>query len=191
MFLKKIGKKCVYICALSLFVLNKSYALEVGGALHKGNDSGSSAISLHMLNQITKSSKFNWSLSYNKLNKLKVEWNNRELDFSTNTIDATILYRHKLKSYNAFFKKVSIDYQAGVSFNLTDNKFYWPELDEEKYFSKKKDINAVIALSANYKLNKSTSMHIGLKHLPRFSNFNGISTVFIGLNYKIGNRSNY
>ena len=191
MFIKTISKKCIFLCALSLFILNKSYALEIGGALHKGTDAGTSAISLHALNEITKGSKFKWSVSYNRLNKINVEWNNSELDFSTNTIDATILYRQKLRSYSSFFNKVSIDYQAGISFNLTDNKFYWPDLDEEKYFSNKSDINAVIALSANYELDRTKSMYIGVKHLPSFSDFNSISTVYLGFSYKFGRKSNY
>jgi len=179
-------------CILSALVFLPSVnALEFGGELHKGSESGLSAISIHTSDTFTKGGSLYWSASYNYLNGLSVDWNDSELEFNTSTIDATVFYRQKLKSYSKFWQKVTIDYQAGISVNLTENKFTWPELNEEKQFSNKNDINAVIAVSANYKVNKSTSVHVGIKHLPSFSDFESISTVYAGFTYRFVNAFGY
>lgn len=175
----------------SLLLAPVTHALEVGGALHKGSDSGLTALSMHVTDSFQKGSPFHWSASYNYINGINATWNNSDKNFNTSTIDATLLYRYKIKSYNKFMQKVSIDYQAGLSLNLTDNKFTWPDLSEEQQFSKKNDINAVIAVSANYKFDKNKSMHVGIKHLPSFSDFKSISTVYVGFTYRFVNAFGY
>ena len=184
----------VAISASSLLLLSPAVnALEVGGALHKGSDSGMIGLSAHVTDAFQKGSPFHWSASYNYINGIGVNWNDKSRDFNTSTIDATFLYRHRIKSYSKFMQKVSIDFQAGLSINLTENKFKWPDaLDlEEQHFSDRGDVNPVIAISANYKFDPNKSMHIGVKHLPSFSDFKSISTVYVGFTYRFVNQFGY
>jgi hypothetical protein len=172
-----------------------SNALEVGGAFHKGSDSGMVALSAHVTDVFQKGSPFHWSASYNYINGIDVDWNNNSRSFDTHTIDATFLYRHRIKSYSKFFQKVSIDFQAGLSVNLTESKFVWNDTDtpniEDRIFSERGDINPVVAIAANYKIDKNKSVHIGVKHLPSFSEFKSISTVYAGFTYRFVNSFGY
>jgi hypothetical protein len=163
-----------------------SFALDTTFSLHKGDESKTKGFSLSLADSFTKGSNFYWSLGYNALDDVEVEWNNDTLYFGNDTVEALVSYRHQLKSYNAFFKKVSFEYQVGASVALTENKFTWEELNEDKLFSEKGDINAVIGVSAYYNFNKNTAVVIGLKHQPSFSEFDDISSAFIGINYKFG-----
>lgn len=191
------NKVCITLTsALSLLTLIPStQALEVGGALHKGSNLGLTALSLHVTDSIKKGSPIHWSAAYNYINGINVDWNNKDRNFNTSTVDTTLIYRHKVKSYSKFFQKISIDYQAGLSLNLTDNKFKWPEVNGqvayEEQFSKKNDINAVIAVTGHYKFDHAKSMHVGIKHLPSFSDFRSISTVYVGFTYRFVNAFGY
>lgn len=166
-------------------------ALDAGISLHKGDESKTKGMSVSLADNFAKGSNWYWSFAYNTLDDVQVKWNNDELYFKTDTIDAAISYRQQLKSYNEFFKKVTIEYQVGASVSLTENKFFWDELNEEKYFSEKNDINALVAVSAHYNFNKKTALTLGVKYQPNFSEFGDISSVFVGINYKFGNVVGY
>tara|TARA_R110000737_G_scaffold86588_1_gene119298 strand:+ start:187 stop:801 length:615 start_codon:yes stop_codon:yes gene_type:complete len=161
-------------------------ALDTSFSLHKGDESKTKGISVGVANNFTKGSNWYWSVAYNTLDDVQVKWNNDELYFKTDTIDALISYRQPLKSYNEFFKKITIEYQIGASVALTENKFFWQDLNEEKYFSEQGDINAVLAVAAHYNFNKKTALTLGVKYQPNFSEFGDVSSVFIGINYKFG-----
>jgi long-subunit fatty acid transport protein len=165
-------------------------AIEVSGNFHKGEESETKGFSFALADKFTKGGNLYWSVSYNSLDKVKVEWNNDELFFKVDTLDALVSYRHKIQSYNAFFKNLTMEYQVGASMSLTENKFTWPEtpgLEEEvRYFSEDNDVNAVIALGARYKLDRNTSINFGVKYQPSFSEFGDISSAYIGLTYRFG-----
>ena len=120
---------------------------------------------------------------------------NDELFFKIDTIDALVSYRHKIQSYNSFFKNLTIEYKIGASIALTENKFTWPEtpgLEEEvRYFSEENDINAVIGVGALYKLNRNTSINFGVKYQPSFSQFGSVSSVYLGISYRFGRGLDY
>ena len=165
-------------------------AIEVSGNFHKGDESKTTGFSFVLADKFSKGGNLYWSVAYNSLDKVKVEWNNDDLFFKVDTIDALVSYRHKIQSYNAFFKNLTIEYQAGASIALTENKFTWPEtpgLEEEvRYFSEDNDINAVIGVGARYKLDRNTSINFGVKYQPNFSEFGDISSAYIGLTYRFG-----
>ena len=183
----------VYLSA-SLFTSNVS-AIEVAGNFHKGDESKTKGFSFVMADKFTKGGSFYWSVAYNSLDKVKVEWNNDELFFKIDTIDALLSYRHKVQSYNAFFKNLTFEYQLGASMALTENKFTWPEtpgLEEEiRYFSEENDINAVVAIGAHYKLDRNTSINFGVKYQPNFSEFGDVTSVYVGLSYRFGRGFDY
>lgn len=161
-------------------------ALDTSFSLHKGDESKTKGMSVGIADNFSKGSPWYWSVAYSTLDDVQVEWNNDELYFKNDTIDALISYRQQLKSYNDFFKKVTIEYQVGASVALTENKFFWQDLNEEKYFSEKGDINAILAVAAHYNFNKKTALTLGVKYQPSFSEFGGVSSVFVGINYKFG-----
>jgi len=170
-------------------------ALEIGGNFHKGSESKSQGFSFALADTFTKGGNIYWTVTYNSLDNVKVNWNRDELFFKIDTIDALVSYRHKIQSYNSFFKNLTIEYQIGASVSLTENKFTWPQtpgLEEEvKYFSEDSDINAVIGVGAYYKLNRNTSINFGVKYQPNFSEFGAVSSVYIGLNYRFGRGLDY
>ena len=174
-----------------ILITPSSLASEAGLGLLKGDESKTQGFSLSFGDQIARGSQFHWDLSYNKLNDVKVDWNNRSLYFTVDTIEALVSYRQRIKSYNAFTKNLIFEYQAGVSVALTENKFFWPELNETKFFSETGDINGVIGFAIQYKLGKSTSLKLGIKHIPSFSEFDSNSTVHLGFIYRFGTRYNY
>lgn len=170
---------------------SSAMALDTSFSLHKGDESKTKGMSVGLADNFTKGSNWYWSVAYNTLDDVKVTWNNDELYFKTDTIDAVVSYRQQLKSYNDFFKKVTLEYQVGASVALTENKFFWQDLNEEKYFSEKGDINAVLAFAAHYNFNKKAALTLGIKYQPNFSEFGDISSVFIGINYKFGKTMGY
>jgi len=182
---------------LSFIFLNPaSHASEVGIGLLKGDESKTQGVSLSFADQFSRGSQFYWELSYNKLNDVKVDWNNSTQYFTVDTIEAMVSYRQRIKSYNAFTKNLTLEYQAGVSVALTENKFFWPKgekitSDETKYFSESGDVNGVVGFAVHYKLGKNTAMKLGIKHIPSFSGFGSNSTVHLGFIYKFGTRYSY
>jgi len=178
------------LLSIILFV-PMSQASEVGVGVIKGDESKTQGFSLSFANEITRGSQFFWEISYNKLNDVKVDWNDRSLYFTVDTIEAMVSYRQRIKSYNAFTKNLTFEYQAGVSVALTENKFYWPELDETKFFSETSDANALLGFAIHYRLGKSAAMKLGIKHIPSFSGFGSNSTVHLGFIYKFGTKYRY
>jgi len=178
----------------SFLSLNAS-ALEVAGNFHKGGESKTKGFSLELADTFTKGGNIYWAVTYNSLDNVKVNWNKDELFFKIDTIDALVSYRHKIESYNSFFKNLTIEYKIGASIALTENKFTWPEtpgLEEEvRYFSEESDINAVIGLGALYKLNRNTSINFGVKYQPSFSQFGSVSSVYLGISYRFGRGLDY
>lgn len=179
------------VAGLLTFSCANVMALDTSLSLHKGDESKTKGISVSIADNFAKGSAWYWSVAYNTLDDVQVKWNNDELYFKTDTLDAAISYRQQLKSYNDFLKKVTIEYQVGASIALTENKFYWAALNEEKYFSEKNDINALLAVSAHYNFNKKTALTLGVKYQPSFSEFGDISSVFVGINYKFGSVVGY
>ena len=194
--LKRTHLKLRNLFAASSVLISASFltcnasAIEVSGNFHKGDESKTTGFSFVLADKFSKGGNLYWSVAYNSLDKVKVEWNNDELFFKVDTIDALVSYRHKIQSYNAFFKNLTIEYQVGASIALTENKFTWPEtpgLEEEvRYFSEDNDVNAVIGVGARYKLDRNTSINFGVKYQPSFSEFGDISSAYIGLTYRFG-----
>jgi hypothetical protein len=170
-------------------------AIEFAGNFHKGDESKTKGVSFVLADYFAKGSHFYWSVAYNSLDKVKVEWNNDELFFKVDTVEALVSYRHKIKSYSDFLKNITIEYNFGASVALTENKFTWPEtpgLEEEvRYFSQENDINAVIGVGAHYKLGSNTSFNFGLKYQPSFSEFGDVTSVYVGVSYRFGRGFDY
>ncbi|NQY33800.1 MAG: hypothetical protein HRT37_02295 [Alteromonadaceae bacterium] len=172
------------------FSMNSS-ALEVGAALHQGDKRKMTGFDFSVSEQFSRKHNIHWSLSYNSLNDVRVEWNNNSLFFSVDTVEALISRQQKLRTYNSFLKNIVFEYQAGISVGLTENKFTWTELNEEKFFSQKKDINAVLAFSTRYNFSKNSAVKLGIKYQPNFSEFGNIASVYLGFTYKIGKQVGY
>jgi hypothetical protein len=183
--------------ASSLFSYNVN-ALEVAGNIHKGQDANSQGYSFSLADSFTKGGNFYWTASYNNLEKVKYDLPFTITDerfFKINTIDGLVSYRHKIQSYNAFFKKLTIEYQLGASLALTENKLTYTDPNSsdtvEIYPSQENDINMVLGVVAHYKLNKNTALNLGVKHQPNFSEFGAITSVYVGLSYRFGRGLDY
>ncbi|MFT6897182.1 MAG: hypothetical protein ACJA13_001588 [Paraglaciecola sp.] len=170
----------------SVFMTLPAQSVELAASFHQGDQSQSKGYSLAVTDNFARRSPFYWTVAYNKLDKVFIDWNDSSLSFPLESIETSLSYRHKLSSRNPAMRRVSIEYQAGVSTVLTENKFVWSELNEEKYFSEKGDVNGFVAITAHYQFASNTSVHLGLKHLPNVSEFGAISSVFLGLSYRFG-----
>jgi len=178
--------------ALVLFMMPiSSYAIETSMQLHKADQSGAYGFSLGVGDDIFDQREFNWAVSYNRLEDVNITWNNDDINFSLDTVDLMLSYRFYPTSYNRFVKSLTVEFQAGAGVVLTENKFDWPHLNEEKYFSEQGDINAVFSFKVHKKLTKKVSMHLGLKHYPDYSEFGDVSSVFIGVTYQFGRQPAY
>ncbi|TWX52301.1 hypothetical protein [Colwellia hornerae] len=183
--------------ASSLFS-NSINALELAGNIHKGQDAKSQGYSFSLADNFTKGGNLYWTFSYNNLEKVKYDLPftvSGERFFKINTIDGLVSYRHKIQSYNVFFKKLTIEYQLGASLALTENKLIYTDpnsLDTvEIYPSQENDINMVLGVVAHYKLNKNTALNLGVKYQPNFSEFGAIASVYLGLSYRFGRGLDY
>ncbi len=175
------------ICSFSL----ATHALGVGAEIHKGDESKTTGFNLSVSDSFSRKHNLYWSLAYNNLNDLKVDWNSRELYFSVDTVEALVSYQHKLRTYDSFLKNIVFEYQAGISVALTENKFTWEALEQERYFSEKGDINAVLAFSTHYNINKNSAVKLGVKYQPSFSEFGSVSSIYLGFTYKFGRQVGY
>ncbi|WP_440875847.1 hypothetical protein [Thalassotalea sp. PLHSN55] len=180
---------CLF-CALSLPAFY-SQALEGNLQIHKGEESGAIGYNLSLADRFSPGSGFGWNVSYNHLSDLAVTWNNDDLFFDSNSVELLATYQHTPKSYNQFLNKLIFEFQAGASVQLTENKFVWEELNEEKYFSEQGDVNGVLAFLTHYKVSRKMQMHVGVKYYPTFSEFDGQGTVFAGFTYRFGNQFGY
>ncbi len=180
------------IGALLLIVAFNSSAIETSIQVHKADQSGAYGVSLGIGDNFFKQREFNWAVSYNRIEDVNITWNDDDINFSLDTVDLMLSYRYYPKSYNSFVKSLIVEFQLGAGIALTENKFTWPELEnEEKYFSEQGDVNPVLAFIVHRKLTKQTSMHIGVKHYSDYSQFGDVSSVFIGINYNFGRQQGY
>lgn len=185
-YLSKVSVGCAIL--LTLVQFNTS-AVETHFELHKISDSGTSGYSVGVSDNFFKQKAFNWQISYNQLQDVNVEWNNQDWDLSISTVDMLLTYQYSpSSSYNKFMNKFTFELLAGASVSLTENKLVFEDnqLDYEKIYSEQGDINPVVAFEIAYKTSKSTSIHIGVKHYPNYSEFESISSVYIGFNYLFG-----
>lgn len=188
-FITKISAKFI---AVVLFMAHmNSYAIETSMQLHKADQSGAYGISLGIGDNFFNQREFNWAVSYNRLEDVNITWNDDDINFSLDTVDLMLSYRYYPKSYNHFIKSLIVEFQAGVGVALTESKFIWPNLNEEKIFSEQGDINGVVAFMVHKKFTKQVSMHIGLKHYPDYSEFGDVSSVFLGFSYQFGKQLGY
>ena len=187
--LKKIALMLT-VLASCIFSANL-YAIEIGAAIHKGDESKTTGFNLSISDDFSRKHSIYWTLAYNNLNDINVSWNKRELFFSVDTLEALVSYQQKLKTYDSFLKNISFEYQAGFSVALTENKFTWEELDQERFFSEKGDINAVLAFATLYNINKNSVVKLGLKYQPSFSEFGSVSSIYLGFTYKFGRQIGY
>jgi hypothetical protein len=175
-----------------LFLMHQnSYAIEPIIQIHKADQSGAYGLSLGVSDNFFNQQEFNWSISYNRLQDINVNWNDEDIDFSLDTVDLMLSYRFYPKSYYKFVKTLSFEFQAGVGVAITENKFLWPELNEEKIFSEQGDVNGVVAFLVHKKFTKEVSMHLGVKHYSDYSEFGDISSVFLGFSYHFGKKTGY
>lgn len=168
-----------------------SYAIETSIELHKADQSGAHGVSVGIGDNFFNQREFNWAVSYNRLEDVNITWNDDDINFSLDTIDLMLSYRYYPKSYNSFVKSLIVEFQVGAGVALTENKFIWPELDEEKLFSEQGDVNGVLGFKIHKKLTKQMSMHIGVKRYLDYSEFSDISSVFLGFSYRFGQQLGY
>lgn len=187
--LKKIAVILIFLSSCSFSV--NLYALEVGGAIHKGDESKTTGFNMSISDIFSRKHNLYWTLAYNNLNDIKVSWNQRELFFSVDTLEALVSYQQKLNTYDSFLKNIVFEYQAGLSFALTENKFTWEELKQERVFSGKGDVNAVLSFATLYSINKNSAVKLGLKYQPSFSEFGSVSSIYLGYTYKFGRQIGY
>lgn len=200
------SRNILFVGLLALPCFN-TMAIDTTFSLQKATESKTAGFSIAVADNFSKGSNFYWSVGYSSLRDINIGWyqnielaslqnivideDKGDLYFNNAVIEATISYRQKLRGYHNFLKKVTIEYQAGASVGLTDNKFYWTDLDEEKYFSEKGDVNPLIAISSHYNINKNTAFVLGLKYQPSFSEFGDLGFISFGINYKFGKAINY
>lgn len=166
-------------------------AIELNVSAHQGNESDMQGLSLLVSDRFSKGGNLYWNIGYSSLDDVKVEWNNSDLFFQVDTIDTFLSYRYTPKTFNKFLKQLSFEYQLGASVVLTENKFIWEELDEEKYFSESNDINALAGFTVHYNTSNNTAINVGFKYQPSFSEFDDITSVYFGFTYKFGNQQSY
>ncbi len=179
------------IAFLLLFVSTNLAALETSFQLHKADQSESYGVSVGVGDSFFKQKEFNWSISYNRLEDTTITWNGKDINFALDTVDLMLNYRYYPKSYNAFIKSLIVEFAAGVGVALTENKFTWSALEQEKYFSEPGDVNGVIGFLVHKKFNKELAMHIGVKHYPDYSEFGDISSVVLGFTFIFGSNPGY
>lgn len=186
-------KKITMIASAFMLAASSNYANALEGSLqiHHGQEKSSVGYALVLHDQFSRRSPFGWNVSYNRISNMKVNWNDTDLFFDSNTIDLMATYRMQPRSYNKSVNSLMFEFQAGISLNLTENKFIWEDLDQERFFSEKNDINPALAFLTHYRFNRKSKVHVGVKYYPKFSEFGGVGTVFAGFTYKFGNQFGY
>jgi hypothetical protein len=197
-FMNNLVERCVSIkgqvFAVLLTVLSliacslPALALEIGGSAHQGTEYEADGFSIFISNNFSRKSPFYWRLGVSRYDEVFVEWNNSNLKFPINSAEASLSYRHQFTARNPTMKRFSMEYRLGIAASLTDNKFTWAELNEEKYFSEIGDVNGFLAISAHYKVSSNVSAIMGVKHFPQMSEFGSMSSVFLGVkfNFDVG-----
>jgi hypothetical protein len=192
---KRLVEQCVvfkrqvfaaYLTVLFMFAFSlPAHALEIVVSGHKASENDTQGYSLFIADNFSRKSPFYWSLGVSRYDDVYVEWNNSNLKFPIDSAEAALSYRHHFKSRSPIVRNFSMEYQLGVAASLTDNKFTWVELNEEKYFSETGDVNGFLALSAHYKISSNFSAIMGVKHFPKVSEFGSISSVFLGVKFNL------
>jgi len=183
----------VFLTVLPLLVFSlPAQAFEFGGSVHKGSKNETQGYSIFITDNFSRRSPFYWRLGASQYNDVSVEWNNSELTFPLDIAQASLSYRHQFTSRNPAMRRFSMEYQLGVAASLTENKFTWAELNEEKYFSEKGDASGFLAISAHYKISSNVSATVGVKHFPKMFEFGNVSSVFLGIKFDLNfGRTNY
>jgi hypothetical protein len=174
----------VFLTVLSLFVFAlPTHALEIGVSGHQGTEYETQGYSIFISDNFSRKSQFYWGLGLSRYDEVYVEWNDSNLKFPINSAEVSLSYRHQFSSRNATMRRFSMEYQIGAAAALTDNKFTWADLGEEKYFSETGDINGFIAISTHYKVSSNLSAIAGVKYFPEMSELGSISSVFLGFKF--------
>ncbi len=195
-----ITKISAKIIASLFFMMHmNTYALETALQVHKLDQSGAYGASVSVGDNFFKQREFNWSVSYNHFEDVKVNnlddqslvWDDSDNNFPLDTLDLMLSYRYYPKSYNAFIKSLTVEFQVGAGVTLTENKFTFPGNTTEFVFSEQGDVNAVLGFIIHKKLSKQMSMQVGVKHYPDYSEFGGVSSLFLGVSYQFGQKIGY
>jgi hypothetical protein len=182
----------VFVTVLSIFVFSlPAQAIEIGGSGHIGTENETQGYSLFIANKFSRKSHFHWSLGVSRLEKVSVEWNSDILELPINVAEASLSYRYQFSSRSPVARRFSMEYQLGMAVSLTENKFFWTDPIEEKFFSQSGDVNGFLAVSAHYKMSSNVSAIIGVKHFPELSEFGDISSVFLGFKFNLDFGSTY
>ena len=122
MTLKKqiIAAKPLQALALCSLLTFPSQAIETNFSLHQGSESNTQGISFAISDRISKGSNFYWNVGYSYLDDVKIEWNQSDLFFKVDTVDAIISYRYKPRTYNQSMKNFTFEYQIGATMALTE-----------------------------------------------------------------------
>lgn len=182
--------KQVFFVFFALITL-PSQAVEGLIQAHKVDQDKSYGYTLALGGNFFSERSINWQVAYNRLEDVNITWNNDDIDFSLDTVELAVSYRYYPSSYDKFIRSFSVEFQAGAGIALTETKFDWPDLEEEKFFSEQGDVNPFLSVLLHKELSKSTSMHLGIKHYTHYSEFDDISSVFIGFTYRFGRQKGY
>jgi len=175
----------------SIILSFNAIAIETNIAMHQGSESATQGFSIYISDKFSPSSNFYWGVGYSNLDDIKVEWNDDDLFFKVDSVDAVISYRYQPKTYNKIMRELTFEYQMGASYALTENKFVWSELDEEKYFTQKNDVNVLLGGAVHYNTSKNSAVNLGFKYQPSFSELGSITSVYLGFTYKFGKQVGY
>ncbi|XQW83526.1 hypothetical protein ACOYR1_10190 [Thalassotalea piscium] len=178
-------------CLVFLIMVTMSFvanSTEFSINAHQGDESDIKGFSFHVADKFSKKNNFYWQIGYSNYQDLSVEWNKDKLFFDISNVEAIVSYRHKLKSYNKFINNLTLEYQLGVAVVMTENKFNWPELNEEKFFSEKGDINPLMGVALHYNFSRNNAFVFGVKYQPEVSEFGDMSSFYIGFIHRFNQR---
>jgi len=187
----KIIRVAQILSAFLVLINFQIQAVETSLQVHKVDQDKSYGYTLAVGGNFFDQEAINWQVAYNRLGDVNITWNNDEIDFSLDTVELALSYRYRPSSYDKFIRSLSVEFQLGAGIALTETKFEWPELEEEKFFSEQGDINPFLSVLLHKEISKNTSIHIGIKSYPSYSEFDDLSSVFIGFNYKFGRQVGY
>ena len=173
-----------------------SHGLETSIELQKGAADSSYGINLSLAKPLYRHSNFYWQVAYNRLNNVEgtvgvVEAEGGSVtsdEFSLDTLDLAVSYVYSPKTYNKKLNKLFVEFQLGMGIAISDNEFQWVDPNNsattyEQVLSSAGDINPMLAISIGYTLNQQTSIYLGLKSYPNYSDFDAITTLFLGGTY--------
>lgn len=180
-------QKLAALVIASMTVISMSFtanATDFSINVHQGDQSDVKGFSFHVADSFAKKSNFYWQLGYSNYKDLSVDWNQDNLFFDISNVEAIVSYRHKIKSYNKFINSLTVEYQVGAAVVMTENKFTWPELNEEKFFSEKGDVNPLVGVTLHYNFSRNTALVFGVRYQPEVSEFGDMSSIYLGVNHR-------